>query len=64
MGYVTLEEIAAASVPTPASGKNNLFFDTAEGALKVKDDVGLTLFKLNFSATESAVVAAPMLATG
>lgn len=32
--------------------------------LKVKDDVGLTLFKLNFSATESAVVAAPMSAVG
>jgi hypothetical protein len=32
--------------------------------LKVKDDLGLTLFKLNFSATESAVVASPMSASG
>ncbi len=32
--------------------------------LKVKDDVGLTLFKLNFAATESAVVATPLAAVG
>ena len=32
--------------------------------LKVKDDLGLTLFRLNFSATEAAVVAAPKSAVG
>jgi hypothetical protein len=31
--------------------------------LKVKDDLGLTLFELNFSATEAAVVASPMPAS-
>lgn len=36
----TLKEQTAASVVTPASGKNSLYFDSASGALSFKDDTG------------------------
>lgn len=40
MGLITLKEHALASVPTPAAGKATFFFDSADGALKYKDDAG------------------------
>lgn len=37
MGYVTYGEIANASVPTPATGKTSLFFDTSDEQPKWKN---------------------------
>ena len=42
MAHITLAEIAAASVPTPASGKDSVFVDTADASLKVKNSAGTT----------------------
>lgn len=40
MAGLTLLETAAASVPTPATGKDTMFFDSADGLFKYKDDAG------------------------
>lgn len=40
MSGITLKETAAASIPTPATDKATLFFDTADGEPKYKDDAG------------------------
>lgn len=39
-GTIRLPEIAAASVPTPATGKQFIFIDSADKLVKVKDDTG------------------------
>lgn len=42
-GVLRLSEIAAASVPTPPSGKVRVFVDSADGHLKFKLDTGAVL---------------------
>ncbi len=42
MAGLTILETAAASVPTPASGKSTLFFESADSLPKYKDDAGTT----------------------
>lgn len=42
MSGLILKETAAASVPTPASGKATVFVDSADGLPKYKDDAGAT----------------------
>ena len=40
MSGITLKEVADTTVPTPATDKNTLFFDAADGEPKYKDDTG------------------------
>lgn len=40
MGYITLAELGASSVPTPSSGKDQLYFDSSDGLLKRKSSAG------------------------
>ncbi len=42
MAGLTILETATASVPTPATNKNTLFFESADGLPKYKDDAGTT----------------------
>jgi hypothetical protein len=50
MGYITLAEIAAASVPTPSAGSDNVYFDSADGLWKKKNSSGtVTVYATNDS---------------
>ncbi len=40
MSGITLKEVVDTTVPTPATDKNTLFFDAADGEPKYKDDTG------------------------
>lgn len=41
MAFITVQQQAAASIPTPSSGKSTVFIDTADGLLKVKNSANV-----------------------
>jgi len=40
-GFITIKQVAAANVPTPAAGSINLFLDSGDGAFKYRNSAGV-----------------------
>lgn len=62
---VVLKEESAAAVPTPATGKQAIFFDTSDGYFKKKDDTGaVTLLEDPIASNALTALTGDVVATG